>query len=467
MSHDDVLQAVERRFEHFLTVLTELARIPSMSQDPPPSPPMRTMAEAVVAQMAAVGLRNTAVLELEGAHPYAYGEWLERPGAPTLLLYAHHDVQPIGRPERWLSPPYEPTERDGRLYGRGVVDDKAGVVTHLAAIDAWLRTTGSLPCNVKFIVEGEEEVGSDHLEAFLSAHAARLQADCIVLTDTANLDTGIPSITTRLRGLVGAVITVAGLDHPLHSGMWGGPVPDPVMALVRILARLVDEHGDPAIPGLMERVRVPSTKERAALDALPFDAQGFQRDAGFLPGVRFSGHPSATAYEKLWYRPSLTINGLHSALPREAPNQLTDRAEARITLRIVPDIVPEEAMRLLTAAILADPPFGVSVTVEPESAGWWWATDAEGPAFDAAARAMEAGYGTPCTFIGCGGSIPFVNPFARVLGGVPALLLGLEDPICNAHGENESLHLGDWKKGIRSAAVLYAELERALPAGTP
>lgn len=462
MTTTAALQAVEARFDHFLSVLCDLSRIPSMSQDPPPSPPMRQMAEAVVEAMRRVGLKGCRVLELEGAHPYAYGEWLEAEGAPTLLLYAHHDVQPIGRPERWLSPPYEPTERDGRLFGRGVVDDKAGVVTHLAAIDAWFRTTGRLPCNVKFIVEGEEEVGSDHLEAFLSTHAAMLQADCIVLTDTANLDTGIPSITTRLRGLVGAVVTVEGLDHPLHSGMWGGPVPDPVMALVRILARLVDEFGDPTIPGLMERVRPPSAREKAGLEALPFDAEAFQRDAGFLPGVRFSGSPAATVYERLWFRPSLTINGLHSAPPRQAPNQLTDRAEARLTLRIVPDLVPEVALQLLTDAITADPPFGVKVTVEPESPGWWWATDAEGPAFEAAARAMEQGYGRPCTFIGCGGSIPFVNPFARVLGGVPALLLGLEDPICNAHGENESLHLGDWKKGMRSAVVLYDELRLAL-----
>lgn len=457
-----VLTHIDQHFDRFLSELDTLSRIPGVSQDPPPSPALQASAQAVVDAMGRAGLHQARVLDLPGAHPYAYSEWLGRPGAPTLLLYAHHDVQPIGRIERWHSPPFEPEIRDGRMYGRGVVDDKAGIVTHLAAIAGWLEVHGTLPCNVKFIVEGEEEVGSDHLEPFLAAHAELLQADCIVLTDTANLDTGVPSITTRLRGLVGAVIVVEGLDHPLHSGMWGGPVPDPVMALVRILARLVDEHGDPAIPGLAQRIRPPSVRERAALDALPFDAEAFARDAGMLPGMRFSGAPDATVYERMWYRPSLTINGILSVNPRTAPNQLTDRAEARVTLRTVPDIDPTEAMALLREQILRNPPFGVRVTLEEESPGWWWSTDPVGPAFEAAARAMEAGYGRPCTFIGCGGSIPFVNPFARVLGGVPALLLGLEDPTCNAHGENESLHLGDWKKGMRSAAVLYQELATAL-----
>jgi acetylornithine deacetylase/succinyl-diaminopimelate desuccinylase-like protein len=213
----------------------------------------------------------------------------------------------------------------------------------------------------------------------------------------------------------------------------------------------------------MEMVRPPSVKETQALQALPWDAAAFARDAGMVPGSRFAGAPTASVYERMWYRPSLTINGLLSVDPKTAPNQLTDRAEARVTLRTVPDIEPTRAAAMLREAILRDPPFGVRVEVRDESPGWWWSTDPVGPAFDAAARAMEVGYGRPCTFIGCGGSIPFVNPFARVLGGVPALLLGLEDPTCNAHGENESLHLGDWKKGMRAAAVLYGELAQALP----
>jgi acetylornithine deacetylase/succinyl-diaminopimelate desuccinylase-like protein len=212
--------------------------------------------------MKAAGLDKCELIDLPGAHPYAYGEWLGAPGKPTLLLYAHHDVQPPGREAHWKSPPFSPTLRDGRLYGRGVADDKAGILTHLAAIEAWLRTEGKLPVNVKLIVEGEEEVGSDHLEEFLTKHKEKLRADVIVLTDTANLETGLPSLTYRLRGIVGVHVEVTALDHPVHSGMWGGPLPDPVQAMAKILATLSDDQGVPAIPGLFDEVRPPSKSRR-------------------------------------------------------------------------------------------------------------------------------------------------------------------------------------------------------------
>ncbi|HCP46036.1 MAG TPA: dipeptidase [Deltaproteobacteria bacterium] len=457
-----VIERIDQNFDRFCRDLEELSRIPGISAEAVPSEALQQSAEAVRAQMEAVGLENARVLHLDGAHPYVYADWLHAEGRPTLLLYAHHDVQPVGRLERWHSPPFEPEIRDGRMYGRGVVDDKAGLVTHLAAIAAWLEVEGSLPCNLKFIVEGEEETGSDHLEAFLETHASALVADCILLTDTANLDTGLPSITTRLRGLVGADIRVRGLDHPLHSGMWGGPVPDPVMALVRILSRLVDDHGDVAIPGFCDDVRSPNPVERAQLEALPFDEEAFRRDAGLMPTSQIGGDPAASVYEKLWFRPALSINGLISVPVKGAANQLTDQAEARISVRLVPDQDPRRCLDLLVQELKRDPPLGVEVEVIPGAAAIWWSTEAQGPAFDAAARAMERGYGAPCTFIGCGGTIPFVTPFARVLGGVPAVLLGLEDPPCNAHGENESLHLGDWRKGMKAAAYLYRELDSAL-----
>jgi acetylornithine deacetylase/succinyl-diaminopimelate desuccinylase-like protein len=462
MSIDSVLSRIDNDFEQFRLVLDGLARIPSISAEPPPSPALRRSAEACRDAMTAVGLRSAQVLDLPGAHPYAYGEWLEAPSAPTLLLYAHHDVQPTGRDERWLSPPFQPEVRDGRMYGRGVVDDKAGFVTHLAAISAWLKAAGRLPCNVKFIVEGEEECGSEHLAEFLQQHAAMLKADCILLTDTANLDTGIPSLTTRLRGLVAVNVTVRGLRGPLHSGMWGGPIPDPVMALAKILARLVDDLGEVAIPGFWDDVLPPAPPEIEALKALPFDEAGFRRDAGLLPTARFSGDPGVSVYEKLWFRPVLSINGLISVPVKGAANQITDCASARVSVRLVPKQDPRRCLRLLASALRRDPPWGVEVEVEELSAAGAWSTVPEGPAFDAAARAMEAGFGRPCTFIGCGGSIPFVEPFAAVLGGVPALLLGLEDPACAAHAENESLHLGDWRKSMRAAAYLYAELASSL-----
>ena len=462
MSVATVLARIDANFDHVVELLDELSRIPGISAEPAPSPALAASAAKVCEMMAEVGLENVRVMELDGAHPYAYGEWLHRDEAPTLLLYAHHDVQPTGRDERWLSPPFEPQIRDGRMYGRGVVDDKAGVLSHLAAIAAWMHEDGALPCNVKFLVEGEEETGSAHLEEFLAEHADLLAADCILLTDTANLDTGIPSVTTRLRGLVGADIKVRGLKAPLHSGMWGGPVPDPVMALVKILARLTDDDGEVAIAGFWDEVEEPSEAARAQLAALPFDAAAFRRDAGMLEGMSFSGAAGATVYEKLWFRPVLSINGLISVPVEGASNQITDGAQARVSVRLVPNQDPERCRQLLVDALSADPPFGVEVEVIPGPAAPWWSTEPVGPAFEAASRAMELGFGRPCTFIGCGGTIPFVTPFSKVLGGIPAILLGLEDPACAAHAENESLHLGDWRKGMKATAALYAELREVL-----
>jgi len=244
--------------------------------------------------------------------------------------------------------------------------------------------------------------------------------------------------------------------------MWGGPVPDPVMALVQILARLTDADGEIAIPGFWDEVREPYAAQRAQLETLPFDESGFKRDAGMLEGMRFSGAGNVSVYEKLWFRPVLSINGLISVPVKGASNQITDGATARVSVRLVPDQDPTRCRQLLVDALSADPPFGVEVEVVPGPAAPLWSTEAVGPAFDAAARAMELGFGKPCTFIGCGGTIPFVTPFSNVLGGIPAVLLGLEDPACAAHAENESLHLGDWRKGMKATAALYAELREVL-----
>jgi acetylornithine deacetylase/succinyl-diaminopimelate desuccinylase-like protein len=449
---------IDANFKGYLDRLVELARIPSVSAAPAPAAEVARSAHAVVAQMKAVGLHDARVLELAGAHPYAYGEWLGAPGKPTLLLYAHHDVQPPGRDSHWKSPPFEPTLRDGRLYGRGVVDDKAGVVAHLAAIDAWLRTAGKLPCNVKFVVEGEEEIGSDHLGEFLATHKEVLRADVIVLTDTANLEEGLPSLTTRLRGLVNLGLEVSGLDHPLHSGMWGGPVVDPVMAMSKILASLTDADGAIAIPAVMAQVTPPTAAERAEVAALPYAADTFRREAGVLAGVREVGEPGYSAYEKQWLRPSLTIIALEASPIKGSSNQIVPSARARISLRLVSGMEPGKVAAALEAHIRKVAPWGVKVEITGETGNPAWSCSAEGPAFEAARRALEKGFGRKAAVIGCGGSIPFVGPFAEAFGGAPALLVGLEDPICNAHSENESLSLVDWQKGLRAACYLYEEL---------
>jgi acetylornithine deacetylase/succinyl-diaminopimelate desuccinylase-like protein len=455
------LARLEATLDNHLDDLAALVRIGGVSAEPPPNPTLQASARAVVDLMARAGLHNARVLELEGAHPYAYAEWLGAPGAPTLLLYGHHDVQPVGRLSKWVSPPFEPATRDGRMYGRGAVDDKAGVMMHVAACAAWLDATGALPVNVKFIVEGEEEVGSGNLERFLETHAQLLSADCIVLTDTANLDAGIPSLTASLRGLAAITVDVRALRQPLHSGMWGGPLPDPVIALSRALGELVDSDGQ-VLASLRVGVAELTPEERSALEGLPFDEADFRAQAGLVPGAELIGRQDVPLYARLWREPAVTVIAFESRAIEGSSNQIIDSARARVSVRVVANQDPRAVQDALVAHFEARVPFGLEVSIERDETASPWMAPAVGPAFDAARRAMSAGYGRDCEIIGCGGTIPFVGPFAKVLGGVPALLTGVEDPLCHAHSENESLLIDDWKKGTRAAVHLYAELGQAL-----
>jgi acetylornithine deacetylase/succinyl-diaminopimelate desuccinylase-like protein len=462
----DVLRALARGEERALDDLVRLSRIPSVSARPVPDRDVEASAACVVDLMRAAGLDRVETLRVPGAHPYVLGHLEEDPSLPTLLLYAHHDVQPEGDPARWTSPPFEPTRRGDRLYGRGTVDDKAGVLVHLAAIAAWRRAAGRLPVNVHFVVEGEEEIGSEHLDAFLARHRAKMPADAIVLTDTANLEAGLPSLTTRLRGLVKVEVEVRGYRHALHSGFWGGPSPDPVMGMSRMLATLVRDDGSIAVKGLTEGASPPTRAERAALAALPFDEAGFRRDAGAERGLRFHERGGAATYAAQWHRPSLAVTALEASPVEGSSNQIVPSARARVGVRIVPGQDPRRVLRALVAHLRAACPWGLALRVTPMTATPAWSTETRGPAFDAARRALAAGYGRAPVEIGAGGSIPFVGPFARALGGVPALLVGLEDPACRAHAEDESLYLPDFRRSCRAAVHLYAELAEAL-AGAP
>jgi acetylornithine deacetylase/succinyl-diaminopimelate desuccinylase-like protein len=459
-----VLDALDRRFDAAVDELVALSRIPGVSAPGFDAAELERSAEAVAALLRDVGLDAVEVLRVDGAHPYVVGEWLGAgPEAPTALVYAHHDVQPPGREDHWLTPPFEPSFReDGRLYGRGVVDDKAGIVLHAAAVRAWLEASGSLPMNVKMIVEGEEEIGSGHLAEFLGAYRERLDADVIVLSDTANLQTGLPSLTTSLRGIVAVDVTVRALDHPIHSGMWGGPVPDAATALAALMARLVDARGEIAVPGLQDDVPELDPATRASLAALPFEAAGFRNDAGMLDGVSLRDGDGRGVYERLWYRPSIALTAIEGMPLAGAANQLIAEARARVGCRVAPGQDAGRVCSALVDFLHRDPPWGVQVETHVGAAVPGWRTPGDGPAFEAARRALAAGFGREAVTIGCGGTIPFVGPFAAVLGGAPALLLGLEDPPCNAHGENESLDVDDFRKAARASAHLFDEL-RAVP----
>jgi acetylornithine deacetylase/succinyl-diaminopimelate desuccinylase-like protein len=448
--------------DEFLRTLVAMSRIPSVSAEGFPAQEVRRSAEAVADALRQAHVENVALLEVPGVHPYVYGDWLHKPGAPTILLYGHHDVQPPGRPEKWLSPPFTPTERGGRLYGRGTADDKGGVMAHVAAVASYLKT-GELPCNVRFVIEGEEEIGSENLGAFLKKYGERMQADFIVLSDTANFDTGIPALTYQLRGIVTVDVEVKVLERPLHSGMWGGPIPDPVQVLSRLISSLVGKKGELDVPGLYRQVAKPSARQRARLRALAFNERKFKKDAGLLKGIALAGESGYTAYEQMWTRPSLTVIAMESHEIQGSSNQIVDSARARLSLRTVPNMDGKDAGRRLVKKLTSSLPHGIRVDARVVGTTPWWTTDPEGPAFEAARRALKAGFGKETAMIGAGGSIGFVQPFADLLGGAPCLLMGVEDPPCNAHSENESLHLGDWKKSVHAAIHLYDELSRVAP----
>lgn len=462
-ARENVLAVIERfqaNKEKHLKDLKNLVRIPSVSFDGFPPEEVRRSAEAVADLCRSRGLEHVEVLELEGTHPYVYADWLHAPGKPTLLLYAHHDVQPPGRVELWKTPPFEPTEKNGRLYGRGTADDKAGVVIHTATIGSYLDTVGKLPVNVKLIIEGEEEIGSGHLPKFLQKYRSKLSADVMVLTDTQNYDTGLPALTVSLRGLVAFEIEVRAHRTSMHSGMWGGPVVDPVQALCKMLATVTDTEGRLVVPGIWDQVRPLSDKDEKAMGELPFELLEFRTQAGLLPQTRFLPARDGTVkpLAQMWREPSFSINAIQASTRTGAANIINDSAWAKIGVRIVPDMDPQKTLQLLTDHLKRVAPWGVEVHFHIDALNRAWGTVPTGKAFDAALRALEKGYGRKPVLMGCGGTIPFVEPLSDALGGAPALLIGVEDPYTNAHSENESMDLADFEKAIRAMIHFYAEM---------
>jgi cysteinylglycine-S-conjugate dipeptidase len=444
--------------------LAALVSVPSVSTDGEHQAEIGKTAELVCQQMRAAGLNNVEILTSEGSNPYAYGEWLGAPGKPTVFLYSHHDVQPANNPVAWTSrDPWTLTPHDGKLYARGAVDDKGGVVAQLGAIAACLQGEGSLPVNVKILVEGEEEIGSANLLGFFEKHRERLLSDVIVVCDTENVQPGTPSITYSLRGLVSFLIEVETAKAPSHSGFVGGALADAAIALNVILARLYWANGEVPVPGFYDGVRPLTEPERSAFQKLPVDEAGLRKDLGILDGVSLAIEPGRNFYEQTSRRPALTVIAQEASTIKGASNQVLSKASAIVSCRLVPDQDPAVVARAVSTFLKQDPPWGAKVTVtQRDKPNLWWMVDPQGPAFEAADKALKAGFNSDMIPLGCGGSIGFVRPLADLFGGAPALLVGLTG--ANLHAPDEYIHQDDWFKVMASLVHLFHNLAE-LPGG--
>jgi acetylornithine deacetylase/succinyl-diaminopimelate desuccinylase-like protein len=443
--HDDLKDAVDRLMPSLRDDLEAHVRIPSVSAPGHDPEQVRKSAEFTADLLTTAGLADVRTLEIEGAHPAVFGKIPAPPGSPTVLLYAHHDVQPPGPPEDWDTAAFEPFERDGRLFGRGSSDDKAGIVVHTGAVRAF---DGRPPVGVKIFVEGEEEIGSAHLGDFLDEYHELLAADVIVIADVGNWDIGVPTLTTSLRGLVDCDVEVRTLEHAVHSGGFGGAVPDAITTLARVLATLHDENGEVAVPGLVFDDKTTLHMTEAALAG----------QAGLVPGIDLIGSGSVTS--RLWTKPAISVLAIDAPPLAEAINQLVPVARAKVSMRIAPGDDPNRAMDALVKHLEQNIEWGAQITITPGSTGEAFSIDTSGPAYDSFREALAEAWSADTEEMGEGGSIPFVADFAQRYPDAAILLTGVGDPTSRAHGPNESQDLRELRNGVLAEAIALRLLAR-------
>ncbi|GAC1351190.1 MAG: dipeptidase [Polyangiales bacterium] len=453
---EDVITFVDAHRDRFVSDLVTWCKIPSISSSPEHRGEVFRCAEHLRSHLGALGATSTSLLETKG-HPAVYAEWFTAKEKPTLLIYGHHDVQPIDPLALWESPPFEPDQRNGRLYGRGVVDDKGQVYIHAKAIESYVRSGANLPINIKMIVEGEEEIGSVNLDALLREHAKRLTSDYVVVSDTAMFGRGIPSICVGLRGIAYFEVMVKGPDTDLHSGTFGGGLENPAIALAKIIAALHDGDRRVTVPGFYDRVRPLTAHERSEIASLPFDESAWLASTGSTHAV---GEKGFSTLERVWTRPSLDVHGLSAGFQGEGSKTIIPSvAQAKLSCRLVADQDPEEIGRLISAHIRKLAPPGVRVDVTLLHGGKPYVAPTDHPVFEVAKRAFTRAFNRPTVFMREGGSIPFVRTIADATG-KPCLLMGFGQPDENAHAPNEWLDLDNYHLGIKSAVYLYDELSR-------
>jgi len=451
---ESVVDFINVNRDRYVEELKQYLAIPSISALPQHAADVRKCAEWTAEELKRVGLQNVRLIDTPG-NPVVYGDWLGAPGAPTILFYGHYDVQPVDPVDQWISPPFEATIRDGEIYARGSADDKGQVFMHIKAVEAHLKKTGRLPLNIRFFIEGEEEVGSVHLDEFVRSHKQDLAADVVVISDSPMFDRGIPSICYGLRGLTYFQIDLRGTKTDLHSGSFGGAVANPAMVLAQVLTQMKDRGGRIKIPGFYDEVRELSAAERAEWKRLPFNETKYRKELG---APRLFGEVGYSTLERVWARPTFEVNGLLSGFTGDgAKTVLPATAMAKVSMRLVPDQDPKKIGDLFEAYLHKVTPKTVELKITRMHGGKPWMTEFDNKYVRAAGRAITRGFGQPPVFNREGGSIPVVSTFQEELG-LPSVLFGVGLPDENAHAPNEKLDLGNFHNGIIASAFLYEEI---------
>lgn len=452
-----IQKKIQESLPRYIQELTTLVKIPSISFDNFDQKHVLESAEAVKALFQKAGFTNIQFLLPPSGRPTVYAESLTSPSKPTILLYAHHDVQPTMREALWDTPPFEATLKGDRLFGRGTADDKAGIITHLAAAEQIREWIGQDGPNLKFIIEGEEESGSAGFEEILKKNAELLKSDAVIIADLGNFAKGTPSITTTLRGMSAVGVTLTTTKAPLHSGSWSGPIPDPIQTLCKMISALTDAKGNILIPHFEDTIIPPTAEELESYKSLGMTEKIFRNDGGVLDSVKLNV-PEDEILISLWRRPSIVVTAIESGSRTNAGNVLQNTAYARIGIRLAPGMDADVATKQLVDFLKALVPEGMESSFDVEDGANPFTTDVSHPFFRKISEAMTEAYGSPTKFIGCGASIPGAELFRNTLGDIPILLTGLEDPECNAHGENESLYLPDFEHGILAETLFFKEI---------
>lgn len=448
---EKVIAYVNKNYDKFVGELTEFLKIKSISTLPENKPDMQKCAKFVSDNLKKAGLGKVEIHQTEG-HPIVYGEWLGAPGKPTVLIYGHYDVQPVDPIDLWNSPPFDPVIKDGKIFARGATDDKGQLFVHIKSVEAFFNSVGSLPLNVKFLIEGEEEIGSPHLEPFIKANKEKLKCDTVLISDTSLFSPGVPTLTYGLRGLCYMEVEVTGPNRDLHSGSYGGAVANPVNVLASMISKLHDKNGKINIPGFYDGVLPLTKQERDNFKKLKFSEKNYAKD---LQVAELAGEKGYSTLERIWARPTLDCNGIFGGfIGKGAKTIIPSKATAKISMRLVPNQDPKKIAKLFAAHFKSIAPKSVKVVVSDLHGGYPVLTPLNHKATLAAAKAMETSFGKKIVFMREGGSIPVVAGFGKILK-APSVLMGLGLNSENLHSPNEHFNLKHFHLGIKSSAYFF------------